>query len=742
MIDYFSLSGLINGVTSTVLGFFVISRNVRNARNITYFLFSLSVSFWSYFYFLWQISKSPEEALLFLRLLMGGAIFIPTLYLHHVFTLLNLEKSKGHILKLCYFFTFVALVISFTPYFVSNVSPKLTFKFWPNPGFLFHPFLFVWAAIVVYGGKVIFSGFRNSTGLLRNQMKYIFVATLIGWTGGATNYFLWYDIPVPPFGNILVSVYVAIAAFVIVRFRLMDVSVVVTRTSIFLLLYTVILGIPLALVLWGKLWLRAYVGSQWWVIPLGIYLGLTTIGPFLYLVLQRKAEDQLLKDQHRYQQTLLQASRGMTLIKDLNHLVRLIAHMLTRTIRITHASVYLNEKATGSYERRAARGQGIEGTGLTFTADSAVVKYLVETRAPIATEELRFRGPYEPGSTPFRVQKDLEGLKATVVIPSFIREELIGFLILGDKKSKEIYTVDDFNTLTTLANQAALAFENCEFIKKVEETQLQLFHAAKMADLGTMASGIGHQINNRLNVIKLGAESGLLTDLRHAEEALSNGKSEEAGRYLTKHRETLRRISESATHGGEIVRRLLDFSKLSEGFTEVKLDEALESTIALWQCKRNLSEIDFQNRISQDLPPLWGNFTEIEEIMMNLLDNGFDAVKMKEEAWELGTLPTPPNPAKGRVVISASPAEKEGRGSLEIIVEDSGIGMTSETQSQIFVPFFTTKATAIKGRGLGLYVIKRMVDAHRGEISLESEYGKGTTFHLLLPTAPRKKKTP
>jgi signal transduction histidine kinase len=59
--------------------------------------------------------------------------------------------------------------------------------------------------------------------------------------------------------------------------------------------------------------------------------------------------------------------------------------------------------------------------------------------------------------------------------------------------------------------------------------------------------------------------------------------------------------------------------------------------------------------------------------------------------------------------------------------------MTDAVRKQIFVPFFTTKATSIKGTGLGLYVIRRMVDAHQGDIVLESEYGKGTTFHVFIP---------
>ena len=80
---------------------------------------------------------------------------------------------------------------------------------------------------------------------------------------------------------------------------------------------------------------------------------------------------------------------------------------------------------------------------------------------------------------------------------------------------------------------------------------------------------------------------------------------------------------------------------------------------------------------------------------------------------------------------------------VELAIADNGLGMTTESKKQVFVPFFTTKG-ANKGTGLGLYIIRRMVDAHHGEIFMESEYGKGTTFHILIPVSEGQKhgKTP
>ena len=82
--------------------------------------------------------------------------------------------------------------------------------------------------------------------------------------------------------------------------------------------------------------------------------------------------------------------------------------------------------------------------------------------------------------------------------------------------------------------------------------------------------------------------------------------------------------------------------------------------------------------------------------------------------------------------MSARPFQREDKNYLEIAIQDNGIGMDAATRQHIFIPFFTTKGSAIKGTGLGLYVMKRIVEAHEGEIQVDSEDGVGTTFRVFF----------
>ena len=344
-------------------------------------------------------------------------------------------------------------------------------------------------------------------------------------------------------------------------------------------------------------------------------------------------------------------------------------------------------------------------------------------------EEIRAQGPVTSGE----IIQEMEKLDAAVIVPSFVQDRLLGFVVLGDKKSKRLYTESDLDTLSTLANQAALAIENCIFLTEFEQQQAHFFQAAKMADLGTMAAGIAHQINNRFAVIKLGVESAHMTELKKLTKFFQENSSFPDQRKMVEALDGVcSRVMKSSDHGSEIVKRLLSFSRLSEGFQPVMIRELTSTCIRLWECKRTLSEIDFRDEIPDGLVKVYGNFSELEEILFNLLDNAFDAIKMKEEAWKLGTLEKPSNPERGRIILSAKEILRHKRRGVELVITDNGIGMSDADKQKIFVPFFTTKG-ADKGTGLGLYVIRKMVEAHKGDIELESARGEGTTFRIFIP---------
>lgn len=226
---YYVLTGLINAITSTILGLVVYFSNRRNALNKSFALFCLSVAMWSWAYIFWPGAPDKTTALFWFRVLHIGAIFIPVCYFHFTIVLLNLYQQKKRILQFGYLIAFIFLIFDFTPLFIKNMVPRLSFEYWGEPGILYHFFLLMFFGYAVYCWYLLFKTYRKSTGAIHEQIKYVLAGTLIGFIGGSTNYPLWYNIPILPLGNGLVAVYVILVAYAITKHYLFGIRVILTE---------------------------------------------------------------------------------------------------------------------------------------------------------------------------------------------------------------------------------------------------------------------------------------------------------------------------------------------------------------------------------------------------------------------------------------------------------------------------------------------------------------------------------
>ncbi|OLC96687.1 MAG: hypothetical protein AUH86_09155 [Acidobacteria bacterium 13_1_40CM_4_58_4] len=230
MMTFYALSGLVNGIAATALGLLVYSRAPQDPKHRAYVLFCLSIAIWSYFYFAWTLASSQELGLLFARLLMVGAIFVPATYLHHVLTLLDLQEKRRMMLRTGYAVSLIFLSTDITHLFVADVQPAMYFRYWPQPGIVFYVYLVWFAGYVAYATYLIAAAWRSATGLRRKQYSYLTIASAIGYLGGTTNFLLWFGIEIPPIGTILVTVYAGLVAYTMVRYRLLDITGVLPKS--------------------------------------------------------------------------------------------------------------------------------------------------------------------------------------------------------------------------------------------------------------------------------------------------------------------------------------------------------------------------------------------------------------------------------------------------------------------------------------------------------------------------------
>ncbi|MFA5643324.1 MAG: histidine kinase N-terminal 7TM domain-containing protein [Candidatus Paceibacterota bacterium] len=228
---YLAASSVFNAIASAVCAFLIFFNNPRAKVNRLASLMAASTTVWAAAWAVQAFIGEKETALFWARILNFAVVFIPVLYLHWVLALLEVEnvlKNKV-ILVLGWLSTFFFAFFAFTPYFVATVNPKPYFIFYSEPGILHPFFLALYGAMISYLVYACLKVFKSSDVYRKIQVKYILVSAILGFGGAATNYLIFYDIPVPPFGNPLVGMAFVSLTYSIVRYRFFDTKIILTE---------------------------------------------------------------------------------------------------------------------------------------------------------------------------------------------------------------------------------------------------------------------------------------------------------------------------------------------------------------------------------------------------------------------------------------------------------------------------------------------------------------------------------
>jgi len=234
--------------------------------------------------------------------------------------------------------------------------------------------------------------------------------------------------------------------------------------------------------------------------------------------------------------------------------------------------------------------------------------------------------------------------------------------------------------------------------------QARILHQDKMMSLGRLAASVVHEINNPL--------SGILNYVRLMIRILERGPLAEERRE--KFGEYLQLVETETGRCSEIVSNLLAFSRKSTlVFETVSIAELIERCALLSRHRLQLQHIKLETRLEPNLPPVKGDFNQLQQCLINLIFNSIDAMPEGGTLTLAGHCERSPT----RVVIS---------------VTDTGSGISEADLPHIFEPFFTTKKEGY-GVGLGLSTVYGIVERHKGTVSVESRPGRGSTFKIALP---------
>lgn len=719
--NYYALFPTITSILFLCMGMIVFFKNKHQMVNKVYLYFCFSIFLWLFPFSLMYWSKDINTAYFFAKIGFIGVLLIPICMFYFVVAFLNeVQKYKLFLQILVGIAIPCGIINFFAPVFYSGI--KICFwGYYPIAGKLYFIILAQFVIVFCYATWLLLKNIHNVNFdiIKQQQTKYLLIAFLIT-TFGVVDYISKYPLEVYPFGYILILAFIVIIARSIIKYNLMEIRVAVTNSSIFFALYVLVLGIPLYAGLVLEQWLLAFL----------LVFILSSAAPIIYRSLQKKAERILLSEQEKYQQFLLQASKGMVEQKEISKLTQLIVRMITKSVKVKFAALFIYDEERQLYYCIASRGKHLKNKDITFDNKSYVIKFMKSKTNPFF-----FLTVPEKIKNIFYEISD----NSTLIIPAVIRKDLTAFMLLGEKINETLYSNRDLEVFKTLSNQAALAIANCNFLSKTNNQQKRLFEAEKLASIGGMADGLAHQIKNRLNSFSLiGGE--LEYEINNFKDQYKDfvEREEDVKKMIGYIKEMSDSIMSNVKKTNIILKGILSFAKSDEQdkfFSSFSFREVIEQCIDLIKIKHHKSNISFSCNIP-DRDNIYGVRVQIQEAVFNCIDNAYEAILEKIDCVKSPLLHEMKIPNikvddyKPLIDINLEYIDKNA----VISIKDNGIGIKEENKSKVFSAFFTTKASSKSGSGIGSYVVKRMiVENHKGNIEFKSKYGYGTTFIITLP---------
>jgi len=229
-----------------------------------------------------------------------------------------------------------------------------------------------------------------------------------------------------------------------------------------------------------------------------------------------------------------------------------------------------------------------------------------------------------------------------------------------------------------------------------------------MATLGEMATGIAHELNQPLNVMRMGAD--------YLAKMIKRGEKISEDALLRVSRNINGQVERAAT----IINRLRDFGRKSSfEVYPVDINEPVADAVTILGEQLKLQDIDLHLKLAEALPKIFADKNRLEQVVLNLVTNAKDAMEGKK--------------GKSTIVIATYQQGNE----VVVEVSDTGSGIPEDIMGKIFEPFFTTKEVG-KGTGMGLSIVYNIVKDFNGSIDVESTLNEGTTFRLRFPVCGKR----
>ena len=327
---------------------------------------------------------------------------------------------------------------------------------------------------------------------------------------------------------------------------------------------------------------------------------------------------------------------------------------------------------------------------------------LNESRSPVHIADLAADQAYLRRDPRVVALVELAGLRTYLVVPLLKDDELIGALGIN-REQVQPFTDRQIDLVTDFAAQATIALESTRRERQYREAQMALAHANRIATMGQLSASITHEVNQPI--------TAAVTYALAARRWLS-AEPPDFGEVS----EALAGIIKEGNRASDVIGRIRALIKKAPPRKDVVfINDAILEVVALTRTEAANNGVLVRTQLAQGLPPVQGDRVQLQQVMVNLIVNAVQAMSgIGEGAREL------------QISIDAVPSE----GGVRVGVRDTGPGLSPESLSRLFEPFYTTKP---EGMGMGLSICRSIIEAHGGRLWAIPCEPQGALFQFTIP---------
>lgn len=700
MNTYLLVSSTLNFLAAAIQIGILLSAMERNPVRNSYLFFLFTLAAWSGTYTLWRLSDDQSSAYFYSQLLISSASFGPVAFFQ--FCLALSGQRAPRMVALGYSCSILFILATSTGLIVDKVKPILEHEYWPMAGEFMPLYLLHFNGYLIASIAILIRGWHANIGGRAFDHMLVLFSAAIGFIGGGTNFPLWYGIPIQPFGNILVSVYLFLMLHGIYKKRLFGLSIdfykllvgVVLNSSVtffIMFLYALYMsntGEPLDLLgIWiYSIYVFFFSALIFWIVP-KIKVGV-----------ERIIDGALRNERNRPLSELSNLSSDLASIACEEAMFEEVVQRLRETLKVSWVAVFRLDFLGKAYSCQTTRGRTLEQFGdFKINSNSPLVDQLSTN-----PESLLFDQIYsDMEDNCYRQLVDLKNSTGTaLIVPIHVSNELSGMLLFGSFGQSRLPSNEEMAILSYLGSQIGLNLRIREFQRRTSEVD-------KLVALGTMAAGLSHEIRNPLVSVQTLAS------------LLKNDKplTKVTGSYKDVLIRDIRRIE-------SIVDGVASYSKNQKGHKMIiTIQEVVKSSLSIYEAQaRELGvTLSFESGFCDPVKVL-GNFDQLVQVFNNLIENAIQAVEAQDE----------------RNIRVEMHLQESARFSswVAITVADSGEGVPNSVIKRIFDPFITSKDTGDReekgGMGMGLAISKRIIENHDGLITVANMTPGGAKFTVSL----------